>query len=218
MTSEAGTTGANGAVVSGKPRGRPRDPAVDDAILRAALELFKANGFADTSIDAVAKRAGVTRVTVYRRFAGKEELLAKALEQARGDSDAIEVRRLEEQDGSPRPAIERLVDIWVELTSREDFRVLLARLIGSAQDQPELMRIYWAHTILPRRESAKPAMRAMRAAGVLPADGDDDVLLDIMAGAVMYRMLVHPTPPTEGELRAHIRAIMASVGVRIPAD
>lgn len=204
--------------MTGKPRGRPRDPAVDEAILRAAMELFMANGFADTSIDAVAKRAGVTRVTVYRRFAGKEELLAKALEQARGDSDAIEVRRLAEEDGSPRPAIERLVDIWVELTSREDFRVLLARLIGSAQDQPELLRIYWEHHILPRRESVKPALRAMRAAGVLPTEGDDDVLLDIMAGTVMYRMLVHPAPPTETELRAHIRAIMASVGVRIPED
>lgn len=203
--------------MTGKPRGRPRDPAVDDAILRAAMELFLANGFADTSIDAVAKRAGVTRVTVYRRFAGKEELLAKAIEQARGDSDAIELRRLAEHDGSAGSAIERLVDIWVELTSREDFRGLLARLIGSVQDQPQLMRIYWEHHILPRRESVKPAMRALRAAGVLPADGDDDVLLDIMAGAVVYRTLVHPAPPTEAELRAHIRAIMASVGVRIPA-
>ncbi len=178
-----------------------------------------ANGFADTSIDAVAKRAGVTRVTVYRRFASKEELLAKALGQVRGDLDAAEVRRLAEDDsGSPRPVIERLVDIWVELTGREEFRALLARLIGSVPDQPELMRIYWDHHLLPRRESAKPAMRALRAAGVLPADGDDDVLLDVMAGAVLYRMLVHPDPPTEAELRAHIRAIMTTVGVRIPPD
>lgn len=189
---------------------------MDDAILRAALELFVANGFADTSIEAVAKRAGVTRVTVYRRFASKEELLAKALEQARGDTDAAEVRRLADEGGSARPVIERLVDIWVELTGRDDFRALLARLIGSVPDQPELMRIYWDRHLLPRRESAKPAMRAMRAAGVLPAEGDDDVLLDVMAGAVLYRLLVHPGPPTDAELRAHIRAIMAVVGVRIP--
>jgi hypothetical protein len=31
-----------------------------------------------------------------------------------------------------------------------------------------------ARHLLPRRESIKPAMRAMRAAGVLPADGDDE--------------------------------------------
>lgn len=177
-----------------------------------------ANGFADTSIEAVAKRAGVTRVTVYRRFAGKEELLAKALEQVRGDLDAAEVRRLVDDDRSPRPVIERLVDIWVELTGREEFRVLLARLIGSVPDQPELMRIYWDQYLLPRRESAKSAMRAMRAAGVLPADGDDDVLLDVVAGAVLYRLMVHPDPPTEAELRAHIRAIMTTVGVRVPED
>jgi AcrR family transcriptional regulator len=191
---------------------------VDDAILRAAMELFVANGFADTSIDAVAKRAGVTRVTVYRRFASKEELLAKALEGVRGDLDSAEVRRLAEEGESAKPVIERLVDIWVELTGREEFRALLARLIGSVPDQPELMRIYWDRHLLPRREAAKPAMRALRAAGVLPADGDDDVLLDVVAGAVLYRMLVHPDPPTEEELRAHIRALMTVVGVRIPAD
>ena len=182
------------------------------------MELFVANGFADTSIDAVAKRAGVTRVTVYRRFASKEELLAKALGQVRGDLDSAEVRRLGEDGESAKPVIERLVDIWVELTGREEFRVLLARLIGSVPDQPELMRIYWDRHLLPRREAAKPAMRALRAAGVLPADGDDDVLLDVVAGAVLYRMLVHPDPPTEQELRAHIRALMTVVGVRIPAD
>ena len=191
---------------------------MDEAILRAAMELFIANGFADTSIEAVAKRAGVTRVTVYRRFAGKEDLLAKALERARGDLDSVEVRRLADQGGPPQPAIDRLVDIWVEMTSRPEFRALLARLIGSTQDQPELMRIYWDHHLAPRRESIKPAMAAMRAAGVLPADGDDDVLLDVMAGTVLYRLLVHPVPPTDAELRGYIRSVLDAVGVRVPGS
>ena len=216
----------DGGLSSGgsRSRGRPRDPAVDDAILRAALELFRANGFADTSIDAVAKRAGVTRVTVYRRFASKEDLLAAALAAGHGDADSVELRRLaysgdsdnaDDSDDAARPVIERLVDIWVEIAGRADFRALLARLIGSTPDQPELMRIFWEHHLAPRREAAKPAIRAMRAAGVLPADGDDDVLLDVAAGAVLYRLLVHPDPPTEAGLRAHIRAVLATVGVRV---
>lgn len=213
---DGGESGIDGSLSAGRSRGRPRDPAVDDAILDAAMDLFRANGFADTSIDAVAKRAGVTRVTVYRRFASKEELLAAALARGRGDSDSAQVARLVEEQDTARPVIERLVDIWVEMTAREDFRALLARLIGSSPDQPELMRIFWEHHLLPRREAAKPAIRALRAAGVLPADGDDDVLLDTAAGAVLYRLLVYPDPPTEAELRAHIRAVLTTIGVRVP--
>ncbi|MGV0659512.1 helix-turn-helix domain-containing protein, partial [Mycolicibacterium pulveris] len=47
-------------------RGRPRDPALDTAILTAALELFIAQGISAMSIEQVAKRAGVGKPTIYR--------------------------------------------------------------------------------------------------------------------------------------------------------
>jgi len=48
--------------------GRPRDQKLDAAILAAGLELLIERGAADTSIEQAAKRANVTRATVYRRF------------------------------------------------------------------------------------------------------------------------------------------------------
>ncbi|MBO9523615.1 MAG: TetR/AcrR family transcriptional regulator [Nocardioidaceae bacterium] len=50
----------------------------DTAILEAALEQFALTGVSRTSTDDVARRAGVNRATVYRRFGTREQLLAAA--------------------------------------------------------------------------------------------------------------------------------------------
>ena len=54
--------------------GRPKSEEKGAAILRAATELFLANGFQGTSMDAVAKHAGVSKQTVYGHYANKDEL------------------------------------------------------------------------------------------------------------------------------------------------
>ena len=52
--------------------------ATDVAILEAALEQFSLTGIRRTSADDVARRAGINRATLYRRFGGREQLLAAA--------------------------------------------------------------------------------------------------------------------------------------------
>jgi AcrR family transcriptional regulator len=52
--------------------------ATDVAILEAALEQFGLTGIRRTSTDDIARRAGVNRATLYRRFGGREQLLAAA--------------------------------------------------------------------------------------------------------------------------------------------
>jgi AcrR family transcriptional regulator len=53
---------------------RPSDPA-SERILDAALELSAASGIRNLTVDDVARRAGVGRMTVYRRFGDKAKLL-----------------------------------------------------------------------------------------------------------------------------------------------
>jgi AcrR family transcriptional regulator len=61
----------------GLPRGgRPRDPHVDEAIDQATRALLRERGVGATTIDEIARRAGVARTTVYRRWPNKDALLA----------------------------------------------------------------------------------------------------------------------------------------------
>lgn len=54
--------------------GRPPDPSKDEAIFRAARACFFDEGFSATTIERVAAGAGVSKVTIYKRFADKDAL------------------------------------------------------------------------------------------------------------------------------------------------
>ncbi|MBN9792095.1 MULTISPECIES: TetR/AcrR family transcriptional regulator [unclassified Pseudonocardia] len=64
--------------------GRPRDTTRGEAILGATRGLLVELGYDRLSIEAVAARAGVGKTTVYRRFPGKPELVAAAVEAGAG--------------------------------------------------------------------------------------------------------------------------------------
>ncbi|WP_285417428.1 TetR/AcrR family transcriptional regulator [Pseudomonas sp. efr-133-TYG-5] len=59
--------------------GRPKDLAKRQAILDAAKVLFLSHGYANTSMDAVATAAGVSKLTVYSHFNDKETLFSSAV-------------------------------------------------------------------------------------------------------------------------------------------
>ncbi|MDO5610150.1 MAG: TetR/AcrR family transcriptional regulator [Pseudomonadota bacterium] len=87
--------------------GRPKDPAKRAAILEAAKQLFAEQGFDGVSMDAIARQAGVSKLTVYSHFGDKDGLL-RAVVQAHCDQD-LPIEMFE-----PRPEVplrERLSDI-----------------------------------------------------------------------------------------------------------
>ncbi len=59
--------------------GRPRDPRIDDAVLRATVELIGETGYADLSVDAIARRAGTSKPAIYRRWPGKAHVVHEAV-------------------------------------------------------------------------------------------------------------------------------------------
>ncbi|MFG2072409.1 DNA-binding transcriptional regulator, AcrR family [Nonomuraea maritima] len=67
--------------------GRPRDAEVDRKALRAAVELYAELGWAKFTLDAVARRAGIGKAALYRRWPTRERLVADALEQALAPPD-----------------------------------------------------------------------------------------------------------------------------------
>jgi AcrR family transcriptional regulator len=192
-------------------RGRPRDPALDKAILDAALEAFIAHGIAGMSIEQVAKRAGVGKPTVYRRWSNKEFLVIDAIESfvatgirwpSREEIDAIR----------PDDLIRRNIDAAVRTASEPTFRALVAQIYGSAVTHPELMQMYWDHYIVPRRKMGIAMLERAQVAGTVPADADLPVLVDMMVGAVNYRLL-QPNPPSPRQLKSYLESVYRQVGL-----
>lgn len=198
-----------------RARGRPRDPEADVAILRAALDLFIERGVEGTSIEQIAKRAGVGKLTVYRRWSSKEDLLPQAIEELVAQ-DVPWPTDEEIAASSPYELVEAALEAAASTATDARFRGLIARVLGSSVSHPALMESYWTHYLLPRRELTKRLLRRAQEAGTVPDDADLDVLIDMMAGAVMYRVL-QPDPPDLTEMRRYLRAVYQQVGL-LPAQ
>lgn len=192
-------------------RGRPRDPALDTAILTAALDLFIEQGISAMSMEQIAKRAGVGKPTLYRRWSTKEALVADAIETL--VTADVTWPTHDEIDATPtHQLVERNVAAAARTAADPRFRALVAQIYGSAVTHPLLMQTYWVHYIQPRRELAIAMLRRAQADGRIAPDTDLEVLVDMLAGGVTYRVL-QPDPPTVKQMKRYLEAAYRQVGL-----
>ncbi|TMR98795.1 TetR/AcrR family transcriptional regulator [Nonomuraea basaltis] len=194
-----------GAVAGVERHGRPRDPGNDAAILDAALDLLIERGAAGTSIEAVAQRAGVAKLTVYRRWRAKDDLLMAALEHARApDMDAAPAGQ----------SIDELISSIAELLSRPRFRVLMARVIGASVDYPKLVTAYTKRYLQPRLNAMAQIAQQAIDAGHLPPDTDPSVIQDILASSIGSVLLQHTEDVTALQIEHRLRNLLRHIGYR----
>ncbi|MBB5850180.1 TetR/AcrR family transcriptional regulator [Amycolatopsis umgeniensis] len=184
--------------------GRPRSREADAAILETALELLIESGATATSIEQVARRAGVTRATVYRRFPDKTRLLIAALEAAYGDPPPI-----------PEIAdVEQLVKSWATVVADPRQRRLLRRVYGAIEDLPELAKAYQDLFGKDRDQARRDVFARARDSGHLPAGVDLEVLLDLLTGAIWQHLATRPDTCTPAETEDFLRDVLRQVGYR----
>ncbi len=180
-------------------------------ILDAALAEFIAYGLRRTSIDAVARRAGLARVTVYRRFAGKKELVrAVALREAHRAMVTMA------EAAAHQPTVEDgLVEGFVTGISLARTSPLLTRLLDS---EPE--------TILPLLTTDSTFVLTflrdfladqLRRASRPPAAAGLDAAAEVMVRLAMSFFLApHSCIPTgsEDDLRSFARSYLVPLLAR----
>ncbi|WP_139146616.1 TetR/AcrR family transcriptional regulator [Arthrobacter sp. SW1] len=151
----------------------------EQRILDAAAELFTKDGYAATTLTAIAEAAGVGHRTVYVRFGTKAELLKRALDIAvAGDALPIDVRHrdwFETALSAPRPAerIDALSEGVAELMERAGALFAVAR-------QAEPVEPLIAEAAQRGREATRDNLRAfvdkLDADRLLPGGSDPDWL------------------------------------------
>jgi AcrR family transcriptional regulator len=152
--------------------GRPRSTIVDQAIMQSALELFIEHGVAGASIERIAKRAGVAKTSIYRRWSSRDALLAQAIEVFRSNTGFT----IDLLDRTPPHDFAELLLSACEMIARPEIRKLVARLIGSVPDHPKLLEVYLETYFLPRRSAFVRTLERAQSAGLLAKDGDVETL------------------------------------------
>jgi AcrR family transcriptional regulator len=130
-----------------RPRWRRRKDARPEEIMMAALEVFANRGFALTKLEDVARKAGVTKGTIYLYFHNKEALFKALVRQtivpviAKGETIA------QAHTGSARELFERLVREYWRLVGETALSGIPRLMIAEARNFPELARFYYEEVV-----------------------------------------------------------------------
>jgi len=193
--------------------GRPRDQLVDEAILRAALDLFSEYGIEGASIGQIASRAGVARTTIYRRWSSREDLLVNAIDRTRNFPEQL-VEGLEKMQ--PDELVNLILEAGVDALTRTQFRNLAARFIGCSPSHPALMSAYQNKYMQPRRLAFIRVFEKARAQGLLPQNTDVEILADMITGTILYYLLFQPDERNHAKVRVYLLKLFQQAGFRIP--
>ncbi|MFB9520305.1 TetR/AcrR family transcriptional regulator [Streptomyces cremeus] len=190
-----------------RPPGRPRSREADEAILAAALDLLIERGGGATSIEQIARRAGVTRATVYRRFPNLTGLLVRAIE-------------WEYRNTTPEalswPDVPAMVRDWARHLSEPRSRRLVRRLYGTVDDLPELLRAYDAAYGSHRGRAVRNTLEHASAAGELPLHCDPETLQLVLSGAALQHLAAYPDTTAAQDVEAYFLAVLRQVGFPSP--
>ncbi len=131
---------------------RKRQAEKRATLLGAAMVVFLTEGYAGTSMQAVADRAGVSKMTLYRHFEGKEELfLAVFFEQCMRSRDRAAVEPAQDV-AEATAALEEFARGFVRAFTDPGSLALFRMLIGETGRFPELGKTFYDHG--PRQEIA----------------------------------------------------------------
>ena len=158
--------------------GRPRDAAIDAAILQAASEQFVERGLQGLSMERVAAVAGVGKATIYRRWGSKEEMVADALASMPG-ADALPDTGSLATD--VRAGLREVVDELRSPAGRARPRILAEVSSGSA-----LGTVFMRRVVEPRRARWVALIRRAIDRGELDASVDPELASDLVLGAPIW--------------------------------
>ncbi len=191
----------------GRDRGRPRDPAVDDAIIEAALAELDERGYADLTVSDVARRAGVSKPAVYRRWADKAQLVVEAIASR---MPAAPFTDTGEVSGDLVAYADRLVTTFTGTPAGQ----VLPGLVAAMAADPGLASRYRELLIHPLRRQMRAAVERGIARGELIPDTDVELVLDVIAGPVYTRLLITGVPLDPTYSRAAVELVLARFGAR----
>lgn len=173
---------------SSKPDPARRNEHSRRAILAAALALIGELGYERVSIEAIAQRAGVGKQTIYRWWPSKGAVALEALDDSLGtvvdfpdSGDVVEDLRTQ------------MKGVMQLLGSTAVGRAYQG-LIAAAQCDPALSRAHIEQVIEPASVACRERLARAQERGELRADADRQAIIDMLYGAIYYRLLLHTRP------------------------
>jgi len=164
--------------------GRPRDRRIDAAVLAAVAELLTEVGYANLTMAAVAERAGTTKTALYRRWSSKAELVHEA-------TFPVTPTALSTPEGDIARDVHAMVaaarEVFLSPVVRAALPGLVADMTADAQLNERVMSRFLGLFDVVRERLEHAIARGDARSGI-----DPQRLIEIIGGATLLRMLLHP--------------------------
>ena len=168
--------------------GRPRDPETERRILEVALRLLREEGYTRMSVDGVAEEAGVSKPTIYRRWASKADLATAALR-------TLQLQEPEVDTGSTLGDLTRTLENFCRSLMRPNGMSLIGTVLAEEGHTPELIGLFRERLVAPRRAKVRAILEKARERGEIRAGVELDGAVNMLIGAFYARYLIDSRIP-----------------------
>ena len=187
---------------------RRPSPEAHAAIVAATVELLDAGGVDAVTVDAVARRAGVARTTVYRHFGGLDGLIV-----AGGATSAI--ARVSDQDGPDTGSLRGdLLEIqrrYLAIVASPVNRSVFVWMVTRAMQDPEAAAWFRLVRNQPRGPTVVAIQRAI-ARGEIPPTVDVEMALHLIQGPMISKRIIDGTELSDDDLETMVDMVVRGLG------
>ncbi|WP_028934123.1 TetR/AcrR family transcriptional regulator [Pseudonocardia spinosispora] len=171
--------------------GPRRDEAARLAVLHAADDLLAEQGFGALTVEAIARRAGVAKQTIYRWWPSKVDILLDTLIE---DS----TKKLPVPTEHPTAdSIRGYLRGFARFVGEDPAGAVLLALLAEAQHDPATAARFHERYLDPRRAQERDMLTAGVQAGEISLRLDPDTTIDALLGPIVYRALRGASIPVD---------------------
>lgn len=192
-------------------RGRPRDPERMKRVLEAASEQFIGHGFAQASVDAIAKLSGVSKVTIYSYFPTKEALF-EAVVDSSTDMVFGSLPPNALDPANPEAALTMIGTAFLKLKRSDNAIGAFRMMYASANEHVDACKAFYRQGPGKLLKQVAEYLRAANAAGSLSISSPDeaaDQFLALFLGSAHIRVLLGLGKPKASEDANLVRSNVA---------
>lgn len=190
---------------AGRPgAGRPRDPHIDATVRAATLDLLARVGYANLTIGAVARAAGVTRPALYRRWPSKRHLVIATIMATIGLEPTPNT-------GDLRNDLLSGINTIKTALAGTPFGQALPALIADLSHAEDLREPFLRDIFAARRATTAAALAAAIECGAVRADIDMEFVLDALAAPLYYRAFFGHGPIDDTLVEQTVDMVLAAI-------
>jgi AcrR family transcriptional regulator len=165
-----------------KPRGRTRSLQAEAAVLKAVLYLLERKPLRKVTTDAIARRAKVSKATIYKWWPNKSHVALDAY------LTVMNERVVMPDTGSAEK------DFTLQLQSVTAFYAspmgrLFGQFIAEGQSDPAFLALFRTRFLYARRDAARVMWRRGVERGEIRAEIYSEIVLDLIYGPILFRLM-----------------------------